>query len=78
MILKGSCRKCGHLFTWDEEYYSQRNHVVRCKSCKGLVGGGFKCNSCEQIVALINEASTKMTDCLFCGARYDTAEVDYV
>jgi hypothetical protein len=68
-VLKGRCRKCDHLFTWDEKEYSKQNHIVKCKECKGFIGGGFQCGGCGNVVALL--VAVPPESCFKCGSSYD-------
>ncbi len=68
-MLKGRCRKCDHLFVWDDDRYSKQNHVINCKECGGLLGGGFQCRNCGQTVALLGKLAPE--SCYQCHTPYD-------
>ena len=71
MIIKGRCKKCGHLFTWDEEKYSAQNHIVHCKACDAFLGGGLQCRRCKQVVQMLNGAFWTGFPCLACRIPYE-------
>ncbi|HEX6096718.1 MAG TPA: hypothetical protein VF432_10375 [Thermoanaerobaculia bacterium] len=70
MILKGRCRDCDHLFVWDEERYAKQNHVIHCKQCRRLLGGGFKCGNCDTVIRMMNRNEPEK--CYACGTAYET------
>lgn len=73
MIQKARCRKCDHLFLLDEDRYANRNHVITCKQCGGLLRGWFRCASpaCGKEIAMMNKIVPEL--CLFCGTPYTAA-----
>lgn len=71
MVIKGRCKRCDHLFTWDEERYSIQNHIVRCKGCGAFLGGGLRCGRCKNTVLMLNGIFPPGYACHLCGAPYD-------
>jgi hypothetical protein len=75
-VLKARCRKCDHLFLWDEGRYSRTNHIVLCRGCGSFLGGGFKCQVCSVVVQLLNRIPPEF--CLLCGSAYGPYTTDRV
>jgi len=67
-MIKARCKKCDHLFIWDEDRYSKQNHVIHCKQCGGFLAGGFKCHQCGQVITMLGPVPPE--ECVICHTTY--------